>query len=1171
MSTRIGSGGIQVLQAKVHDRTERIRVFVRTKDGAKPAPGVPVRIVATLFDKKTKQERETPLAFLESDRYGYLSYRVGEIVRRDELRHLWLRPHDNPELQVDAFPVVDAKADPAVVTISVAQEAVTTRCCGPSLPSIPDPDPTDWRISPPSFATTESIHLGEGGCEELLHSRQSESRFRFLQLIRDDGPPASLERSEPELCEGQDEFASYQDRCFRRGAMLEYELAWIPVGHGLGRIVYSLPLAPCESVDVAVIDWQRQDTVARAEDTTVSEQLRHSQLRERDIEEAVQATLSELQSGGSFMAGTSGAGSASWGVFSLGMTGALGGAASRSRGRRRLVANTTQQVADSLAQNTSVMRRLNSTVVVQASQAEREVIQTRTVTNHNHCHALSVLYYEVLRHYLVSVRLKNWQDVLFVRYKPVNDVLSPEAYLFDEDTIFRYERILRPLLLDKSLDCGFDAIRKYLCAQALWERRPPSRPPSDNLIGTIEAVFRTGENGLYPNAANNQYVRMWLKLSGGTEVSLIPRGLHPANEPLDRVGGGRPRTSHDAIGGYTANEESSRGLFQSGQEDIVILEPADPVRWQALTGIRIRANDPGLPWDLDYLRLHTARHGLQWTMLEHESALRFTNGDRDFSLGAEEGWQSYGLAEPRDQLGAHEYCCKQGLLRHLNDNLLYYSRAIWLAQDPDERAQAFENYRVSLPVEGSSTEKLEGRLIDVIENRIVGVSGDYVAFPLPTTELADRIVQDSETKECETVISLPTRGVFAEAKLSHCNACETRDITRYWDWTESPCPEPPQIAPVEAGGHTVSPLPEATPTSLPSPVVNIVNPPSAPDPVGLAAAMKVLSTPEIFRDMSAVKELAGLLEKLTEGAVTLAKSRVGGPEATSRGGSGEPGVSETRESPQDQHDRRMVIDDAIDDAESDESLSAQEAQQLRRQQRQAMVDEAAQSGTPQRRAPRITQADEPIAVSLLSTYSNGNVLRGNYQFFVAEGSSTGPETFTLSVGTSDPRSSITRVHLPRRMCYFSCKAIIFPDEALIERVLRPELGGLAISIPIMRLLPSRREWELSRPYTISDETRNILIEITAVLANAQYEFTVHLSSGVGVEPTLEYTWSNELRAAIEGAISRLINGTLERTYQLAGNIGVNLRGEVEAGGTITGTITYQYIESVTMGVSAPPE
>ena len=74
--------------------------------------------------------------------------------------------------------------------------------------------------------------------------------------------------------------------------------------------------------------------------------------------------------------------------------------------------------------------------------------------------------------------------------------------------------------------------------------------------------------------------------------------------------------------------------------------------------------------------------------------------------------------------------------------------------------------------------------------------------------------------------------------------------------------------------------------------MNIVNPPAAPDPVGLAAAFKVLGTPNIFRDMSGVQELSQLLQTLANDATSLAKptggaaGATGKPTASSTGGSG---------------------------------------------------------------------------------------------------------------------------------------------------------------------------------------------------------------------------------------------------------------------------------------------
>ena len=945
-------------------RTERIRVFVAVKGSAKPAPGVSIKIVAELVNSQTGDAREVPVAFLESDRYGYLSYGLGKLARNSELRHVWLRPNDDPELQVDAFPVIDAHTDPAVVTVELPEEVVPIRYEGPTRASIPDPDPTDWTMSPGSFASNEPLKLGEGGCEELLHSRQAEHTFRFVQLIRNNEAPKMLREADPAQCEAgpqsHDEFAEgfappYVERCYRRGVMLEYEISWKPLGHGLGRVLYSLPLAPCESVDLAIIDWQREDEIVRTEDTLVTEQLSHIQRRERDIEESVNASLSETQFGGSFMTGAAGAIAGSWKMIDFGATSAMGGALSGTQGKRELAADTTQRVIDSISQATSAMRRLNSTVVVQASQAEREVIQTRTVTNHNHCHALTMLYYEVLRHYLTSVRLVYKQDVIFVKYRPVNDFHDTFVELFTEETVFHYHRILKQSLLDPALECGFAAVGKFLCQRENFDRRRSEMPPSDYEIGTIEARFTTGQGIVYPEGSDSRGthtmpvpVRIWLVTEAEQKIALTHEGdyfWHP---------GGLARPSDELIGYTEAELETSsatRAFTAADQEDLFTLRPVERIRWERVSAIEIEARP--ISWELKHLQLRT-RHGREiWMMFDAEVNHNFTDNNVD----GIRRWRlnPYGPASPADLLTEEEYCCKQGLLRHLNHNKLYYSRAIWLAQDREERARAFERYRLEIPdPTGSKGATIAGRLADLIENRIVGFGGDYVAFPLTVTDPSLDANEEFERGQikAEQVISLPTRGVFAEAKLSHCNACEERDITRYWDWTESPCPEPPAIAEIEAGKHVVTELPEGTPTTMPSPVVNIVNPPNIPDPTGLAAALEVLRTPDIFRDMSATSELSELLQELAEGAVSLVQARqraqdiLKSSERTSGRQTGTAGTtSSRREGPQELHDRGTVIDRAIDRGLQDGSISEDEARDMRRRMADQMVSTIGDGGS----------------------------------------------------------------------------------------------------------------------------------------------------------------------------------------------------------------------------------
>src|SRR5262249_12373390 len=134
-----------------------------------------------------------------------------------------------------------------------------------------------------------------------------------------------------------------------------------------------------------------------------------------------------------------------------------------------------------------------------------------------------------------------------------------------------------------------------------------------------------------------------------------------------------------------------------------------------------------------------------------------------------------------------------------------------------------------------------GNSVDILaamDDRPIAVSGNYVAFPYNISV----VEQDGDwNKVLESIVTLPTRGLFAEAQLGHCNSCEKRDATRMWDWTEMTAEEPPPISGIEPGPK--GQMPSLTPAQLPSNVIQITQPPTAPDPTGLASAFGVLKTP----------------------------------------------------------------------------------------------------------------------------------------------------------------------------------------------------------------------------------------------------------------------------------------------------------------------------------------
>jgi hypothetical protein len=177
---------------------------------------------------------------------------------------------------------------------------------------------------------------------------------------------------------------------------------------------------------------------------------------------------------------------------------------------------------------------------------------------------------------------------------------------------------------------------------------------------------------------------------------------------------------------------------------------------------------------------------------------------------------------------------------------------------------------------------------------------DFMAFPSADQAWEDTIagrldpLGPDDLVVDERLIALPTRGVFAEAKLGHCNASELIDNFRFWDWQQSPIPRmAPEIAPITA----VTPQPQQqnlSATPFPASIVNIVNPPNAPDPTAMSAAMNLLAAPNIFRDMSGRSETSDLLKNLADNVVKIAgvaaatrasQSGSGGGSAGAGGGS----------------------------------------------------------------------------------------------------------------------------------------------------------------------------------------------------------------------------------------------------------------------------------------------
>jgi hypothetical protein len=437
-----------------------------------------------------------PLGILATDHAGYLSFDLTrlpdsvyaavmaavEARRRDPGAQrdvaVWLYPMARNAPRFDALDQGRFADDAIVARLELEPPDLPSVVRNLGIPALQNPGLSDWRLSPVSFAGTPAALLGEDGCESLLPANVALQEFNFYQVVRVTNAQAAV----PHEVAAQ----------VRLGVVQEYRLAWYPVGHSLGQILYSLPLAPGESVKLAVIDWTRRDDAQRKEHTTLDEQLVHEEHRDRSITETVNAAINEYQHGSSFMGGLAesvglGAGLGAGAGLAAGLAGSLGGSTASSSGTREIAGTTVQKLSDNVTQASAARRELNSTVVVHSTEAEKEAIETRTVANYNHSHALTILYYEVLRHFRVVTELVRRRPAVLVKMRTdwfpeaeakAKAEAKAEAEAEAETNIRENRAALQAALLDQKFAEGFNALDRIAHRQALNPSPPPDGPAS---------------------------------------------------------------------------------------------------------------------------------------------------------------------------------------------------------------------------------------------------------------------------------------------------------------------------------------------------------------------------------------------------------------------------------------------------------------------------------------------------------------------------------------------------------------------------------------------------------------------------------------------------------------------------------------------------------------------
>lgn len=674
----------------------------------------------------------------------------------------------------------------------------------------------------------------------------------------------------------------YQAVTIAHGHLLRFKQEWVADGYSLGDLLYSLPLAPAQRKIVAIVDWERREQATRVESATATEQLQATLSRDRDITDVVRGAVTENSSGGSSSGSSSFAGGFGLGAIipPVGMLFGVGGGTSSANSSswqtsaRSSSAYALNQLRDRTAQAASAVRSQRSSVVQSVSQGERSVAQTEIVANYNHCHAITIQYFQVLRHLLVRQRLTDVQECLFV---PL--LMSP----FTMDKVLRWTETLRDVVPPQQRR-GLDAVSRIAVNYA--DSDVPDGAYADELLEDLDGDLYLRFQLVRPKDENDQYHDpSWAPIAQllGIDTSEFHRRFLRDQAQKDRVFLEQlgPRIAsrfcdHLQIFAVTDTAEFKlpvdTTLLTNFRNDVplyvsVRLGAASlpAVRRRDIKQIRI-AGTSGLIAGLLLGTLLPAgsrvivESGTMTYRTRHFSFPLFrdarirndlTNSD-DVRISARVSPAELRNPRAEDRQAARE------LLEHLNERLEDYHQQLWGRMSPNRRYMLLDGFVA--PNSGGRS------VASVVDNELIGIVGNCLVLPVsrgyhldptyrtdpedPESSL-DLLAHYQPNTPIEPMrVALPTRGVYAESVMGSCNSCEFKEEERFWRWDEAPLPDAlPAIQPLSTDSRRADPG-DLEARDFPAPIVAMQAVPQAPDPAGLANLFSVLGKSDLFRDMA---------------------------------------------------------------------------------------------------------------------------------------------------------------------------------------------------------------------------------------------------------------------------------------------------------------------------------
>jgi hypothetical protein len=669
---------------------------------------------------------------------------------------------------------------------------------------------------------------------------------------------------------------AYQATTIAHGHLLTLKQVWRADGYSLGDLLYSLPLAPGQQKLISTLDWSRTEVSTRRAQRRETEELAADISHDRDISDIIRSTLSERLDAESH-ANISSGGGALGGFLGPLVFGAAGGVSSADSNAsqtsaRSVTGSALNRVRDRTLQSASAVRSQRSTVVQTARQGESVRAQTEVVANNNHCHAITVEYFEVLRHFQVTQELAQVQECLFIPF-----AITP----FNEQKALRWGDILRDHLRKPELADAFDALeRKAKNWQNAGVPEVPEHRYADDPIAYLDGDFvirvrlprpADDEDGQYV-AANWALYKEHLS----TDPNFDPRTTWDRYlgfvEPQrrDAIWDARiaPTVAQRIVDKLQLNLIDGASVLPPVKVDATLVgrfsqdrpmrmglravPPLPSVTRAQVQRVRLSLGITTLPPGGEIVVETAAINYRTWYFAHPLFARRRILNDLTVIDTVE-------IATPLDteekrNPRERDRRYAERLIDHLNEHIEYYHRALWIDMNPNRRYMLLDGF-VAPDAGGRS-------VASVVENRIIGIVGNCLVMPVApgqkldcTYEFARATPEDlrnlyAADPAAPMRISVPTSGVFADVAMGKCNSCEKIDETVFWRWEEAPIPDQPTaIAPLSTDTRRTTP-PSLAPDQFPEALVRLQETPAAPAPTGLAAAVNALGVGNIFKDLT---------------------------------------------------------------------------------------------------------------------------------------------------------------------------------------------------------------------------------------------------------------------------------------------------------------------------------